>query len=122
VTAAGGCGTTNREASPSSPLARQTGVVAADQREMISTDLRMMHRQAVIAGTRLLASVILDCLAAGMTANEITAEYPRLPSRAYARPPPTAPHERARICVRCRSRDDVRARREPARVEVRGLR
>jgi len=35
-----------------------------------------MHGQAVIAGTRVLVSAILDCLAAGMTAEEITAEYP----------------------------------------------
>jgi uncharacterized protein (DUF433 family) len=30
----------------------------------------------VIAGTRVPVSVILDCLAAGMTAEEITSEYP----------------------------------------------
>jgi uncharacterized protein (DUF433 family) len=36
----------------------------------------VMHGQAVIAGTRVPVSVILDCLAAGMTAEEITAEYP----------------------------------------------
>jgi len=50
--------------------------VTADQLEMISTDPRVMHGQAVIAGTRVPVSVILDCLAAGMTAEEITAEYP----------------------------------------------
>jgi len=56
--------------------ARQTGVVTTDQLEMISTDPRVMHGQAVIAGTRVPVSAILDCLAAGMTAEEITAEYP----------------------------------------------
>jgi len=35
-----------------------------------------MHGQAVIAGTRVPVSVILDCLAVGMTAEEITVEYP----------------------------------------------
>jgi uncharacterized protein (DUF433 family) len=35
-----------------------------------------MHSQAAIAGTRVPVSVILDCLAAGMTAEAITAEYP----------------------------------------------
>ena len=35
-----------------------------------------MHGQAVIAGTRVPVSVILDGLAAGMTAEEITSEYP----------------------------------------------
>ena len=43
---------------------------------MISADPRAMHGQAVIAGTRVPVSVILDCLAAGMTTDEITAEYP----------------------------------------------
>jgi len=56
--------------------ARQTGVVTAEQLEMISTDPRVMHGQAVIAGTRVPVSVILDCLAAGMTPEEVTAEYP----------------------------------------------
>lgn len=58
------------------PRARQTGSVTSEQLEMISTDPRVMHGQAVIAGTRVPVSVILDCLAAGMTAEEITAEYP----------------------------------------------
>jgi uncharacterized protein (DUF433 family) len=50
--------------------------VTADHLEMISTDPRAMHGQAGIAGTRVPVSVVLDCLAAGMTAEEITAEYP----------------------------------------------
>ena len=43
---------------------------------LISADPQVMHGQAVIAGTRVPVSVILDCLAAGMAAEEITAEYP----------------------------------------------
>ena len=35
-----------------------------------------MHGQAVIAGTRVPVSVILDCLAADMMAKEIISEYP----------------------------------------------
>jgi uncharacterized protein (DUF433 family) len=58
------------------PPARHTGVVTTDQLEMISADPQVMHGQAVIAGTRVPVSVILDCLAAGMTAEEITAQYP----------------------------------------------
>jgi uncharacterized protein (DUF433 family) len=50
--------------------------VTAEQLELISADPRVMHGQAVIAGTRVPVSVILDCLAAGMTAEEIIAEYP----------------------------------------------
>ena len=59
--------------------AGQTGRVTSEQLEMISTDPQVMHGQAVIAGTRVPVSVILDCLAAGMTADEITAEYPSVP-------------------------------------------
>jgi len=49
---------------------------------MISADPRVMHGQAVIAGTRVPVSVILDCLASGMTAGEITAEYPSVSAAA----------------------------------------
>jgi uncharacterized protein (DUF433 family) len=44
--------------------------------QLISADPRVMHGQAVIAGTRVPVSVILDCLAAGMATDEITDEYP----------------------------------------------
>lgn len=54
---------------------RQTRGVTTEQLQMISADPRVMHGQAVIAGTRVPISVILDCLAAGMTTDEITAEY-----------------------------------------------
>lgn len=54
----------------------QTGGVTAEQLELISTDPWVMHGQAVLAGTRVPVSVILDCLAAGMTVEEIIAEYP----------------------------------------------
>ena len=50
--------------------------MADDQLGMIATDPRVMHGQAVIAGTRVPVSVILDCLARGMAPDEITAEYP----------------------------------------------
>jgi uncharacterized protein (DUF433 family) len=50
--------------------------VTAEQLALISADPQVMHGQAVIAGTRVPVSVILDCLAAGMTAEGITAEYP----------------------------------------------
>ena len=72
------CGLTQHDPQglPFSPSARHTGVVTADQLEMISTDPRVMHGQAVIAGARVPVSVILDCLAADMMAEEITAEYP----------------------------------------------
>jgi uncharacterized protein (DUF433 family) len=50
--------------------------MTSEQLEMISADPQVMHGRAVIAGTRVPVSVILDCLAAGMTTEEITAEYP----------------------------------------------
>jgi len=58
------------------PPGGQTGGVTAEQLELISTDPQVMHGQAVLAGTRVPVSVILDCLAAGMTVEEIMAEYP----------------------------------------------
>jgi uncharacterized protein (DUF433 family) len=59
-----------------SALAGQACAVTAEQMELISTDLTVMHGQAVLAGTRVPVSVILDCPAAGMTAEEIITEYP----------------------------------------------
>jgi uncharacterized protein (DUF433 family) len=59
-----------------SVLTGQTDGVTAEQMELISTNPRVMHGQAVLAGTRVPVSVILDCLAAGMTSGEIVAEYP----------------------------------------------
>jgi len=56
--------------------AGQTKAATSEQLEMISADPQVMHGQAVIAGTRVPVSVILDCLAAGMTAEQITTEYP----------------------------------------------
>jgi len=50
--------------------------VTSEQLQMISADPAVMHGQAVITGTRVPVSLILDCLAAGMTVEEITAEYP----------------------------------------------
>jgi uncharacterized protein (DUF433 family) len=54
----------------------QTVTVTSEQMAMISADPAVMHGQAVIAGTRVPVSVILDCIAAGMTIEQITAEYP----------------------------------------------
>lgn len=50
--------------------------MTTEQLEMISTDPQVMHGQAVITGTRVPVSVVLDCLAAGMTMDEIVGEYP----------------------------------------------
>jgi uncharacterized protein (DUF433 family) len=50
--------------------------VTAEQTDLVSTAPKVMHGQAVLAGTRVPVSVILDCLAAGMTVGEIVSEYP----------------------------------------------
>jgi uncharacterized protein (DUF433 family) len=49
-----------------------------EQLDLIVTDPNVLHGQARIAGTRVSVSVVLDCLAAGMTEAEILAEYPSL--------------------------------------------
>ena len=46
--------------------------------DLISIDPEICHGQACIKGTRIMVSGILDCLAAGMSEQEILAEYPTL--------------------------------------------
>ena len=52
------------------------GSVAMNWHEYISADPNVCHGQACIAGTRVMVTVILDNLAAGLTVEEITASYP----------------------------------------------
>ena len=47
-------------------------------RDRISSDPEICHGTVCIRGTRIFVSVILDNLAAGMTAEEIVEEYPTL--------------------------------------------
>jgi uncharacterized protein (DUF433 family) len=42
----------------------------------ITVDHQVCHGKACVKGTRVMVSVILDCLAEGMTAEQIVAEYP----------------------------------------------
>jgi uncharacterized protein (DUF433 family) len=72
----GGCRLAGWQGSRSGLWRGRLVPVTSEQLEMISTDPEVMHGQAVIAGTRVPVSVILDCLAAGLTAEQITAEYP----------------------------------------------
>jgi uncharacterized protein (DUF433 family) len=46
--------------------------------DLISVDPDVCHGQACIKGTRIMVSVILDCLAAGMSEEQILREYPSL--------------------------------------------
>ena len=44
----------------------------------ISIDQDVCHGKACIKGTRVLVSIVLDCLAEGMSDNEILENYPSL--------------------------------------------
>lgn len=52
--------------------------MTGEQEQLIGRDPAICHGQAVIAGTRVMVSVVLDCLATGMTETEILADYPTL--------------------------------------------
>lgn len=52
--------------------------MAVDDEALIVRDPNVCHGQAVIKGTRVLVSVVLDALAEGMSEAEIVAEYPTL--------------------------------------------
>lgn len=56
--------------------------VATDLAELVTSDPDVMHGQAVIRGSRIPVSVVLDCLAAGMSEEAIRAQYPTLPDGA----------------------------------------
>ena len=49
-----------------------------DWRQNITIDPNVCHGQACVAGTRILVSVVLDNLAAGLQLDEIITSYPRL--------------------------------------------
>ncbi|MGH7486038.1 MAG: DUF433 domain-containing protein [bacterium] len=44
----------------------------------VTVDQNICHGQACVSGTRILVSVVLDNLAAGVSAPEILQSYPRL--------------------------------------------
>ena len=49
-----------------------------DWKEKISSRINICHGKVCIKGTRVMVSVILDCIAEGMTEEEILREYPSL--------------------------------------------
>jgi uncharacterized protein (DUF433 family) len=49
-----------------------------DWRERISVDPAVCHGKACIKGTRIMVSIILDNLAAGLSEDDIIKEYPSL--------------------------------------------
>ncbi len=57
-------------------------MVDMNWREVITADPDVVHGQVRFSGTRIPVSVVLDCLASGMSEAEILNEYPTLPARA----------------------------------------
>jgi uncharacterized protein (DUF433 family) len=53
-----------------------------DWRKYIVVDPNVCHGQACIAGTRIMVSVVLDNLAAGLTPADIVRNYPTLSAHA----------------------------------------
>ena len=49
-----------------------------DWQDYVTVDPNVCHGRACIKGTRIMVSVVLDNLAAGFTADEITQSYPSL--------------------------------------------
>ena len=49
-----------------------------EQTDLISIDPNICHGQACIKGTRIMVSIVLDCLAAGMSDREILDDYPSM--------------------------------------------
>jgi uncharacterized protein (DUF433 family) len=68
---------TSDEAVVRSRVERTIGSVTQQQIDMIAIDPDVVHGQARIRGTRIPVSV-LDCLAAGMTEDQILAQCPTI--------------------------------------------
>jgi uncharacterized protein (DUF433 family) len=52
--------------------------MTAELLSLIECDPDVAHGQAVVRGTRVPVSVILDCLAAGMSVADVVDEYPSM--------------------------------------------
>lgn len=55
-----------------------TDRMTQQQVDLIVTDPEVVHGQARVRGTRIPVSVVLDCLAAGLSEDEILGQYPTL--------------------------------------------
>lgn len=53
-----------------------------DWKQYVTTDPEVCHGKACIRGTRIMVSVILDNLAAGLTREDVLREYPSLTAEA----------------------------------------
>jgi uncharacterized protein (DUF433 family) len=54
--------------------------MADDGLDLILSTPEILHGQPRLRGTRMPVTVVLDCLASGMSEEEIHAQYPTLPS------------------------------------------
>jgi uncharacterized protein (DUF433 family) len=61
-------------------LCHTTGVTSEQLLERIAIDSAVCHGQPCIKGTRVLVTVVLDALAAGLGPDEIVTHYPTLTS------------------------------------------
>ena len=59
---------------------KRTIAKVSDWRKRVSVDPKVCHGKACIKGTRIMVSVILDNVAAGVPRTEILASYPALKS------------------------------------------
>jgi uncharacterized protein (DUF433 family) len=57
-------------------------MVSMNWRDLIAADPDVIHGQVRFGGTRIPVSVVLDCLASGMSEAAILKEYPTLPAQA----------------------------------------
>ncbi|MGH8887935.1 MAG: DUF433 domain-containing protein [Egibacteraceae bacterium] len=71
----------------------------------------MCHGQPCVKGTRVLITVLLDALAASLSAVEIVRHYPSSPKRTCERRQPTAPGWRNRRFTCCPTAREDQARR-----------
>jgi uncharacterized protein (DUF433 family) len=53
-------------------------VTSLELLELVTVDPAICHGQPCIKGTRVLVTIILDALAAGLTAEEIVRQYPSI--------------------------------------------
>lgn len=63
---------------PGTPCCAYTHGVTEQQAELIAVDPDVVGGQAHVRGTRIPVSVVLDCLAAGLTEDKILGQYPSL--------------------------------------------
>lgn len=63
---------------PGSPSWAYTRRMTEQHADLIVADPDVVHGQARLRGTRIPVSVVLDCLAAGLSDDEILRQYPAL--------------------------------------------